>query len=292
MVTGLEPRLREISHELGIAFPDGPVWTFADAEQLEEAIAALAAFAIAHTSNGSKLTWTCDTGRVTERTGTATLAPGLLRTARHPPAPGHGVVSPRGLFRVSCAEANAVTRAYLNIRQWGGDILHASDPQLGSNFTLFLPYAEAPYIEPIPAEPAAEPMVEPVVELEPEPEPIPVEPEPEPVALGTILKTSGRRTRPFADWCARFLRRENYEVLEAGSGEEALTETLAQDTPIDLLLTDVMLPGMGGRELAESLTAANPDLKVVYVSGCTCLRREHPRRPVPPGPSFCKSRSH
>ena len=46
IVTGLEPRLRELVSDLGIAFPSGPVWTYADAEQLEEAIAALAAFAI------------------------------------------------------------------------------------------------------------------------------------------------------------------------------------------------------------------------------------------------------
>jgi two-component system cell cycle sensor histidine kinase/response regulator CckA len=113
-------------------------------------------------------------------------------------------------------------------------------------------------------------VAEPGIELqpapEPEPEPIPVEPEPEP-SLGTILVVEDEPG--IRGLVRKILRRENYEVLEAGSGEEALTETLAEDTPIDLLLTDVMLPGMGGRELAESLTNANPGLRVVYVSGFT-----------------------
>jgi CheY-like chemotaxis protein len=270
VVTALEPRLRELSNELGIGFPDGAVWTLADAEQLEEAIAALAAYAIAHTSDGSEITLTCDTGRITERIGTATLAPGLYARLDIR-IPGHASIAPRGLFE-SLLPANPLTRAYLNIRQWNGDILYTTDATQGSLFTIYLPYAEAPYIEPEPEpEPEAEaiPEAEPepaILAAEPEPEPGPAAPEPEP-SLGTILVVEDEPG--IRGLVRKILRRENYEVLEAGSGEEALTEILAQDTPIDLLLTDVMLPGMGGRELAESLTGANPDLKVVYVSGFT-----------------------
>ena len=67
----------------------------------------------------------------------------------------------------------------------------------------------------------------------------------------------------------KILRRENYEVLEAGSGEEAVETAAAHPGRIDVLLTDVMLPGMNGRQLAEALVAARPAIKVIYVSGYT-----------------------
>jgi two-component system, cell cycle sensor histidine kinase and response regulator CckA len=268
IVTGLEPRLREISSDVGIAFPAGAVWTYADAEQLEEAIAALAAFAVRHTNEASRITVTCQTGLVTERTGTATLTPG--RYARLDiQAPGRAVTPPRGVFE-SIVPSSPVARGYLDVRQWGGDILYASHPEQGTSFTVYLPYAEPPYVEPVPEQPVEEETkaapVAPVQTFPVEPEPIPPEPEPEP-SLGTILVVEDEPG--IRGLVRKILRRERYEVLEAGSGEEALTEAAAQDIAIDLLLTDVMLPGIGGRELAESLAATNPDLKVVYVSGFT-----------------------
>ncbi len=57
-----------------------------------------------------------------------------------------------------------------------------------------------------------------------------------------------------------------YRVLTAGSAEEALAR-FEEDGGFDLLLTDVLLPGKNGRELAERLTAAMPGLTVVYMSG-------------------------
>jgi len=67
----------------------------------------------------------------------------------------------------------------------------------------------------------------------------------------------------------KILRREGYEVLEAGTAEEATAIASDHAEPIDLLLTDVMLPGMGGRGLAEQIGAEHADLKVVYISGFT-----------------------
>jgi DNA-binding response OmpR family regulator len=64
----------------------------------------------------------------------------------------------------------------------------------------------------------------------------------------------------------KILKREGYNVLEAGNGEEAIAIAAAQRVPVDLLVTDVMLPGVGGRELAERIREALPD---VYVSGYT-----------------------
>ena len=65
------------------------------------------------------------------------------------------------------------------------------------------------------------------------------------------------------------LQRCGYVVLEASRGDEALRIAAAQQTPIDLLVTDVVMPGGGGRPLAEQLCLSYPELKVLYVSGYT-----------------------
>ena len=57
-----------------------------------------------------------------------------------------------------------------------------------------------------------------------------------------------------------------YEVLEAGSGDEALP-LLSESRPIDLLVSDVGLPGMNGRQLAEIARASRPDLPILFVTG-------------------------
>src|SRR5690606_799677 len=60
-----------------------------------------------------------------------------------------------------------------------------------------------------------------------------------------------------------------YSVLPAHDGRRALQIARAHDGPIDLLLTDVVMPGMGGAALAEKLTAERPELPVIYMSGYT-----------------------
>jgi len=66
------------------------------------------------------------------------------------------------------------------------------------------------------------------------------------------------------------LRRYEYKVLEAGNGEEAIDMigNHSKDT-IHLLLTDILMPGMNGRECAECLASFHPEMKVLYISGYT-----------------------
>jgi YesN/AraC family two-component response regulator len=58
-------------------------------------------------------------------------------------------------------------------------------------------------------------------------------------------------------------------VLPAGNGKEALTVLAGHDGPVHLLLTDVVMPGMNGRELATHLARTHPSIKVLFTSGYT-----------------------
>ena len=284
-IAALEPKLREIGggsasgqvFDLEIASPAGAVWTFADPEQLDDAIAALAAFAVENTSGVSRLSLICHTVRIAERVGTATLQSGV-HARLDIQAAGVGTAPPAGGVFESILPGKdphkhagpAVARAYLNVRQWGGDIAFSSGAEQGSAFAVYLPYA--------PPEEEAAPTVaqegEPPEIVEPSPEAPqepqleqPVESPPVEPSLGTVLVVEDEPG--IRGLVRKILKRERFEVLEAGSGEEALAAASAHGAGIGLLLTDVMLPGIGGRELAEALVAAHPDLQVVYISGFT-----------------------
>ncbi|HTU90564.1 MAG TPA: response regulator, partial [Gemmataceae bacterium] len=60
-----------------------------------------------------------------------------------------------------------------------------------------------------------------------------------------------------------------YDVIEAVDADDALRWVEEHAQPIHLLVTDLVMPGMSGRELAERLTSLRPKLKVLYVSGYT-----------------------
>ena len=63
------------------------------------------------------------------------------------------------------------------------------------------------------------------------------------------------------------LRNTEHRILEAGSGEEALKVARAYEGEIHLLLTDVVMPGMSGKELADQLRITRPDVRVLFMSG-------------------------
>ena len=62
----------------------------------------------------------------------------------------------------------------------------------------------------------------------------------------------------------RVLAAKGYQVLEAGDGGEALRVYAAQQGQIALVMTDLVLPGMSGKELVDMLRQARPDLKIIY----------------------------
>ena len=130
------------------------------------------------------------------------------------------------------------------VKQSGGYIWVESEPDAGAAFTICLPIVAAPAqlhaagLPPVPEKEGAERIL--LVEDEP-------------------------GVRKLA---CRVLRRCGYEVLEASSGEDA-TRICAQRSgaDIDLLLTDVVMPGMNGAELAHMLATSHPEMRVLYMSG-------------------------
>jgi PAS domain S-box-containing protein len=67
----------------------------------------------------------------------------------------------------------------------------------------------------------------------------------------------------------QYLETQGYKILEAEDGAAALQIVEGHKGPIDLLLTDVVMPGMNGRELALHITAERPAIRVLYMSGYT-----------------------
>lgn len=73
--------------------------------------------------------------------------------------------------------------------------------------------------------------------------------------------------RAVRELTARTLRRAGYAVIEAIDGEDALARAADQAVRVDLLLTDAVMPRMGGAQLTARLRASRPALRVLFVSG-------------------------
>jgi len=143
--------------------------------------------------------------------------------------------------------AAQLAQAYGMVRQWGGDIAIAGGPETGTVFRIFLQRAgEAANPESPPTEPS-----EPKTERQ----------------LATVLVVEDEAG--IRALVQKFLRRHGYEVLEASNGEQALEVIRGHGGSIDLLITDMVMPHMGGRELVDRLHAQGRDLKILYISGYT-----------------------
>ena len=136
-----------------------------------------------------------------------------------------------------------LSMVYGIIRQSGGHVWVDSKPGQGTTFKIYLPRVEA-----APETVAREGM--PPAPLRGRETILLVEDEP-------VVRQVARR----------ILTTYGYTVLEAGSGPEALQVLEDSPVPVHLALTDVVMPGMNGRELARELSARRPEMKVLYMSG-------------------------
>jgi CheY-like chemotaxis protein len=129
------------------------------------------------------------------------------------------------------------------VRQSGGQITLRSEPQRGTTVTIYLPRLtrETANVEPAPqiSEPSAR--------------------EDETV----LVVEDDQNVRAYS---AGSLRDLGFKVLEAGDGHAAL-QTLQQHPEVNLLFTDVGLPGIDGRQLVEAARRMRPDLRVLFTSG-------------------------
>jgi CheY-like chemotaxis protein len=136
--------------------------------------------------------------------------------------------------------------SYGIIKQAGGHITAYSEVGKGTTFVIYLPLAEKEAETQVP-QPAA-------TEL--------------PSGTEAILLVEDEAT--VRDLVGTVLRELGYKVQEAGNGEEAL-RVIEQNggQKIDLLITDLVMPHMGGKELAAHMQAAYPDTKILFMSGYT-----------------------
>jgi hypothetical protein len=136
------------------------------------------------------------------------------------------------------------------VKQSGGHIGVHSEPGHGTTFKIYLPAADASEKEDPPA-PAATDL---------------------PRGSETVLLVEDEASvRELVRECLAAL---GYTVLEASGGTGALELSQAHGAPIHLLMTDMVMPEMGGRELAERLLASRPEVCVLYISGYTDVGHE------------------
>ncbi|MFO8058613.1 MAG: PAS domain S-box protein, partial [bacterium] len=139
-----------------------------------------------------------------------------------------------------------LSTVYGIVKQMGGNVWCYSEPGKGTTFKIYLPRVEE--------------------ELERK------------TSRETVVPASWRGTETILvveddenvrKVAARALESQGYKVLEARSGEEALGVCEKLDRAFHLMVTDVVMPGMSGKELAERLAPLYPQMKVLYISGYT-----------------------
>ena len=92
-----------------------------------------------------------------------------------------------------------------------------------------------------------------------------VAPTGDPESVTVLLVENETMVREFV---RKLLRMEGYHILEAANAAEAIRQCERYQGPIQLLLTDVEMPRMNGRELADLLTKSRQEMKVLFMSGC------------------------
>jgi len=140
-----------------------------------------------------------------------------------------------------------LSTVYGIIKQSGGYIWVYSEMGRGTTFKIYLPRVASGEAAPQLAAPVEAQRVEPGTE--------------------TILLVEDEANLRYL--ARQFLEKQGYKVIEAADGAVAMQIAVAHDRTIHLLLTDVIMPGMNGRELAQRISEIRPNVKILYMSGYT-----------------------
>jgi len=138
-----------------------------------------------------------------------------------------------------------LSTVYGIVKQHGGGVTVYSEPGRGSTFRIYLPGIPGPVVAEVPGE----------------------APDPAPARGGSETILVVEDSDMVRGVACDMLRRLGYRVLAAADGEGCLRIAEAHPGPIDLLLTDVVLPRMNGKEIANHLRELRPGLEVLYMSG-------------------------
>jgi CheY-like chemotaxis protein len=257
VVRGLESMLGRLigeDVELSVRLSEQPASVVVDAGQIEQVIVNLAANARDAMPDG---------GQLVIETHHVTLAPDQIENRPMVPGPYvQLVVTDSGIGMDAETQARifepffttkgpgqgtglGLSTAYGIVKQSGGWIWVYSELGQGTTFKIYLPATDAPV--------AVTPSV------------------PQPVSRASTGETVlvAEDQDDVRDLTKRVLEREGYVVLAAASGGDALELAAHYAGPIHLLLTDVVMPGLSGREVAERLSAARPGVCVLFMSGYT-----------------------
>ncbi|HLP61167.1 MAG TPA: response regulator, partial [Candidatus Deferrimicrobium sp.] len=138
-----------------------------------------------------------------------------------------------------------LSTVYGIVKQNNGFITCYSEPGVGTTFKIYLPRLEAEEVT-IPA------------------------------VVGIVTEAFGKETilvveddRTVRDLAVQMLRKFGYDVIESIDGSEALELCRQRQKPVDLVLTDVIMPNMSGPELIQQVRSLWKNVKVLYMSGYT-----------------------
>ena len=138
-----------------------------------------------------------------------------------------------------------LSTVYGIVKQSGGYVFAYSEPGRGTSFKIYLPQVEEAAAESVPQRRAQ-------------------------LGLrGTESVLLVEDEESVRELIAEALKAQGYNVLVAGNGQEALALAAPANCRIDLVITDVVMPGMSGRELAKRLNGSRPGTRVLYLSGYT-----------------------
>jgi PAS domain S-box-containing protein len=142
-----------------------------------------------------------------------------------------------------------LSTVYGIVKQSGGYIWVYSEQGRGTTFKVYLPRVPSP-AETVTAQ-----------------APAPVETHKAEPGTETILLVEDEANLRYL--ARQFLEKQGYKVIDAADGAVAMQIAVAHEGVIHLLLTDVIMPGMNGRELAQRISEIRPNVKVLYMSGYT-----------------------